>query len=233
VNILAFDTSSSACSVALFRSDQPAGSQITSAHQVAPMQQGHLILPLIDRLLAENNVELAQLDAIAYGQGPGSFTGLRIASGVAQGLSLPNKTPIIPISSLAILAATAFSEVSASCILTAVDARTSQLYVAGYKLINNACSLVLPEVLVTPDSTESVESFKNSLKSLVTENKWCGAGDGWVKYSNILSNCMGVEPTAIMPALLPNAAFMFEMARDKLMRGEWVKAEQAMPHYLR
>lgn len=222
MNILAFDTSSSACSVALLN---------TELHRVAPMQQGHLILPMIQEILTQNNLKLAELDAIAYGAGPGSFTGLRIAASVAQALSLPTQTPLIPISSLAIMAATVLLENTYDYALIALDARMDQLYIGVYKLNSDkSLTLVTPEFLFTPGDSNSLETLKNALKNI---NNWCGAGDGWVKYSNDLINCVESQPAIVIPDVLPHAKVMLSMAEDKLNKGEWVKAANALPHYLR
>src|SRR5579871_1229278 len=103
--ILAFDTSSQVCSVALLN-----GETITSSYQIAPMQQAKLILPMIQKIIKAANITLDELDAIAYGCGPGSFTGMRVANSVAQGLGFAKHLPLIRISSLAILAQSALEE---------------------------------------------------------------------------------------------------------------------------
>src|SRR5690349_9145853 len=125
--ILAFDTSTSACTVALQNGDF-----VSVRHQLAPKQQAQLILPMINELLSSTSLTANELDAIAYGCGPGSFTGIRIASSVAQGIGFAINKPIIPVSSLAALAQTAFLEQQWTRLLVAVDARMGKIYWANY-----------------------------------------------------------------------------------------------------
>ena len=132
MKMLAFDTSAGACSVALLNNES-----VEISHIVAPMQQAKLLLPHIQNLLNQAGLALKDLDAIAYGQGPGSFTGIRIAASVAQGLGYASGLPIVPVSSLAILAQTAFLEEKWDKCLVAVDARTEQVYWAHY-VANNS-----------------------------------------------------------------------------------------------
>src|SRR3990167_3815778 len=129
MNILAFDTSTSACSVAL-----QCGSNVKLKHENAPMAQAKRVLDLIKVLLEESSLTFNDLNLIAYGSGPGSFTGIRIASSVAQGIGLVKPIPIIPISTLAILAQTAYLKYQACHILTAMDARMGQVYFATYQI---------------------------------------------------------------------------------------------------
>ena len=123
MKILAIETSSHACSVALLNEDK-----VKISHIISPMQQAKLILPMIDELLKSSALTLNDLDAIAYGCGPGGFTGVRIAASVAQGLGFAVKLPIIPISSLAVMAEAAFLERQWRKLLVAVDARADQIY---------------------------------------------------------------------------------------------------------
>ena len=105
MKILAIDTSSNACGVALL-----CNNEVKALHELAPMQQTQKILPMIDALLGEAKVSLNQLDALAFGCGPGSFTGVRIAVSVMQGLGYAMNLPLIPVSSLAALAQAAYVE---------------------------------------------------------------------------------------------------------------------------
>lgn len=237
VKILAFDTSTIACAVGLSISRSDFRSEKTIRQQVASKQQGHLILPLIDEVLAEASMSIKDLDAIAFGRGPGSFTGLRIASSVAQGLGVVHSLPIIPLSSLAILGMTALLSGHVNHVLVAVDARTDQLYLAAYKLDkNNTIVPLLPETLVMVGDSKSFEAFKGHFSQLTgaLQNNWCGVGDGWVKYSNVLSGCLeGCHLISVLPELLPEADAMLEIATFQYQRREWVKPVAALPNYLR
>ncbi|RDI46067.1 tRNA threonylcarbamoyladenosine biosynthesis protein TsaB [Aquicella lusitana] len=220
VNILAFDTSSSACSIALRK-----GGEITVLHEIAPMQQARLILPMIQAALDSFSLTLHQLDAIAYGCGPGSFTGIRIASCTAQGLGFASAVPLVSISSLAALAQTVFMEQGFRKLLVALDARMGQVYWAAYEAGQEGrVQLIHQEQLCAPDEVD--------LPTQLHTEQWYGVGDGWEKYGKIMSTALKFEP-AVVESQLPSARAMLELAEIKLQRGEYVTAGQALPAYLR
>ena len=170
MKILAFDTSATVCSVAIQN-----GEQVRFLHKIAPMQQAKLILPMIQTLLAEFSLTFEDLDAIAYGCGPGSFTGIRIANSVAQGIAFAAQKPVIQVSSLAILAEAAYLEHSCRKMLVAVDARMNQIYWASYAVGQKGyVELIGEEHLCVPD-----------VANLPEKNDWCG-WSGWDKYTDYL-----------------------------------------------
>src|SRR5947207_12896412 len=129
MNLLAIDTSASACSLAL-----QSGETVRVQHALLPLQQAARILPLLDELLRSAGLSPMDLDAIAFGQGPGSFTGLRIAASVAKALAFAAEAPVIPVSSLAVLAAGAAKSLSAGTrLIVAVDARMEEIYWAAFE----------------------------------------------------------------------------------------------------
>ena len=128
MNLLAIETSDAACSIAL-----QVGDAIHARHEVIPMQQSQVVLPWIDELLRAKSITLNQLDAIAFGCGPGSFTGIRLATSIAQGLGYGAGLPLIPVSSLAILAQTAYQTLGWDRVLVAVDARMQEIYTGAYE----------------------------------------------------------------------------------------------------
>ena len=132
MKLLALDTSLDACSVALWQDGN-----ITENFQVAPKQQTQLILPMLQQLLQETNITLKQIDALAFCHGPASFTGVRIAAGIIQGLSLPNNLPVIPVSTLQALAQSAYQEFGIKDILVCLDARMQEVYWGVYQLGEN------------------------------------------------------------------------------------------------
>lgn len=217
MKLLALDTSTAACSLAV-----QDGSRVNFLHEIAPMQQARLILPLIQRLMASSTLTLEQLDAIAFGCGPGSFTGLRIASSVAQGLAFASGKPVISISSLAALAQTAYAEHKISRICTLTDARMGQVYWADYEIdaSGHAClkgeeRVCSPEDVIFPDAVQ-----------------WCGAGDGWAAYEKILNPRLGGQ-IPLYPSLLPTAQAILCLARVKFDRQELLAPSDAIPVYLR
>ena len=218
MNILALDTSSTACSVAIQHADQ-----IEYLHKNAPMQQAKLILPMIHELLAACSLSLDQIDAIAYGCGPGSFTGIRIASSVVQGLAYAADKPVIPISSLAALAQSAFMENQCTKMLVAVDARMEQIYWAVYEVGQTGCvELIGQEVLCKPEEIDLPEG-----------SDWCGVGDGWEKYSENLSTRLGYQPEPLYTTQLPTAQAILQLAKLKFDKCQWIAASLATPTYLR
>lgn len=218
MKILAFDTSSTACSVAIQQGDT-----LSCLHKIAPMQQTSLILPMIQEILTAASLTLTELDAIAYGCGPGSFTGIRIACSVAQGLGFAAQKPLIPISSLAALAQAALMERAYERVLVAVDARMGQLYWAMYeKNLQEHMQLTGEELLC-----------KTNEICLPDNKNWCGVGDAWGIYQNQLVEKLGFTPSPIDCAQLPTAQALLQLARIPFEKDNWVSASAAIPVYLR
>jgi tRNA threonylcarbamoyladenosine biosynthesis protein TsaB len=222
LKILAFDTSSTACSVAVLN-----GEALHVSHQIQPMQQARLILPMIDELLSAASLSLSQLDAIAYGCGPGSFTGIRIANSVAQGLGLATERPIIRISSLAAIAQTAYLAQHWAQLLVALDARTDQVYWAAYQANQQGyVELIGQELISSPAAVVLPPDMGLA---------WCGVGDGWGKYERQFTERLGKKPQTISAAQLPSAEAVLKLAMRKIEKGELgeVAARDAVPNYLR
>ncbi len=218
MRILAFDTSSVACSVALLDGDR-----ISVSHQIAPMQHAQLILSMIDELLVSHSLTLSSLDAISYGVGPGSFTGIRIASSLAQGLAYPSQKPLIPISSLAAIAQTAYEEKRWTNLLVAVDARMARIYWASYAVNEeNLVSLQAEEQCCTPEEIIIPE-----------HDQWYGVGDAWSIYREKLNERLPIVPLAIEPSILPNAKAILTLAQYQYKQNNWQSAFDAHPVYLR
>lgn len=210
MNILALDTSSTACSVAL-----AIGGRIFSRHEIASLQQAQRIMPMIDALLKEQNVSHNQIDKIAFGCGPGSFTGIRIAVSVAQGLGISLNIPLVPISSLAALAQAAYEAHGFKKLLVGVDARMDELYWGAYAVGQNG--------LVFLQGKESVTKPQNI--SFPTEKDWDGVGNAWSLYRNQLN----YRPLHIEADVLPTASAIALLAKD----AQPIPPEEAKPVYLR
>lgn len=219
MNLLAIETSSHACSVAL-----QFNGKITANHVVAPMQQTNLLLPAIEELLSAAGATLAALDAIAYGAGPGSFTGMRIASSVTQGLAFAANLPVIAISSLAASAQAAHDIAPHQAYLVAIDARMGQVYY-GYYLVNNTGCVVLAgeEALCAPaDVRISGEKSADCV----------GAGDGWQTYGETLSQAIGFTPHRVVVDQLPTAEAVLKLALANFEQNKRISATEALPSYL-
>ncbi len=210
---LAIETSSIACSVALAIDDE-----IFALHRIAPQQQSQMILPLIDELLKSKNIALNQLDALAFGCGPGSFTGVRIATSITQGLAYALNLPVIPISSLAALAQTTYQEKGYKKLLVAVDARIQEVYWATYEVNENALVVLRGNEHVSPP--EDI---------IVSDDNWHGAGNAWEVYANNIA----YQPIACHPHCLPTAGSIAILAKKKYEQQSWVRAADVCPTYLR
>jgi len=128
VTLLALDTATEACSVALLR-----GGEKTHLAQFAQREHTKHILPMVDEILAQAGITLHQVDALVFGRGPGSFTGVRIGAGIAQGLAFGAALPVIPVSNLAAMAQAAYVQYQAENVLTAIDARMNEVYFAQWR----------------------------------------------------------------------------------------------------
>lgn len=214
MKLLAIETSSSACSLALLHQGQ-----ITVSHKIAPNQQTELILPMIDQLLSNAGIKINELDAIAFGSGPGSFTGIRIACAIAQGLSFSANIPLIPISSMNVLAQTAWHQRGWQQVLVAIDARMQEIFWGAYTVnMQGNMKLVGYELVSKPKNCHPPENLP-----------WYGVGDAWNKYSAEIPH----QPLAIDTLIEPEASALISLALPKLAKKEWVRAREAEPHYLR
>lgn len=220
MKILAIDTSSSACSVALLN-----GNEIKTRHEIIPMQHAKRILVFIDEVLGS---ELYSLDALAWGCGPGSFTGLRIAASVIQALSYAAKLPVINVSSLAALAQTAYFQHGWQHLLVAVDARMHEIYWAGYKINNlGYVELLNKERLTSPQELPAI--FSN----LPASTSWYGVGDAWRTFQAELTQFSANWLADLDKECLPNAAAIVQLAKIKYEKGEFLHSFDALPVYLR
>lgn len=218
-NILAIETSTAACSVALL-----VGEECLQRHVVAPREHAQLILPWIDALLAEAGIVLGQLDAVAVGRGPGGFTGVRIGVGVVQGLALGADLPVVPVSSLQVIAQTAYHQLGHEAILVGQDARMNEVYWAAYGVDAQGHMVSqLDEQLRLPS--------KVALPAV--ELSWVLVGDAWETYQAALAEQL--QPLSFHPAgaVLPEAQCLASLAAALFAQGQVVAPEAALPVYLR
>jgi len=218
VKILALDTATEACSAALFVDG-------TFCERYEVLGRGHAerLLPMVQEVFAEGGLALAALDAIAFGRGPGGFTGLRIAAGVTQGLAFGAGLPVVPVSDLAALAVRAATLHSARHVLACLDARMAQVYWAPF----DCADLTAPVAL----AAESVAD-PASVRLPGGTGQWFGAGHGFAGYP-ALRTLLGPRLAGCDPTLLPHAHEIALIGAAAFAAGRAVPAEQAVPVYLR
>jgi len=217
-SVLAIDTSSEACSVAL-----SAGGEVRERHEHAPLRHAELLLPAIRDLLAEAGVPLASLDAIAFGRGPGSFTSLRIGIGVVQGLAWAAGLSVVPQSSLAAVAQEAAERAggAAGRIHVAVDARMQEVFSGVFAVGRHG--------LVRPAGEEQVGPPAAIVDAM--EPPYVAAGNGFERFA--LLQPAGRAAVACFPELAPRAAMIARLALDWLEDNQPLPAAMAQPVYVR
>ena len=202
----AFETSSEWCSVALAIDGEIAAIERRAGHR-----HSELALPMFEQLLGNFGLTVAQLDAIAFGAGPGSFTGLRIACGLAQGLALARALPVIGISSLEAIA----QESGESRVVACIDARMREVYYAALERNGAGWREVIPAQCIAPGAAPRP-----------TGEGWIGCGSGFAVYGN-----MGLKK--VLPEVHPTAIAVAQLAAPRLEAGEGVDAALAVPSYVR
>lgn len=213
MKILALDTSTEYCSVALLLGDAMA-----TREERAGQRHSELLLPMIEELLAEAGLQLAGLDGIAFGAGPGSFTGLRIACGVAQGLALGAGVPVVPVGTLPALAQAS----NAARVLTCLDARMGEIYHAAYERNGDGWREIVAPNVCRADHAPELEN-----------GGWIGTGSGFAAYAAELAARYRDQLAGADPQAHPCARAIAELALPQLRAGRGVSAEQALPLYVR
>lgn len=213
MNIIAIDASTAYCSLALWQNGT-----ISDQDTYVGQRHSELLLPMLQTLLDEAALSLSQIDGIAYGAGPGAFTGLRIACGVAQGLAFSHDIPVVGIITLEALA----QQVNTPKVIAALDARMGELYFAAYTRIDQGWLTVHTPMLIDPASVPAVQG-----------EEWVACGSGSDVYAAELADRYGNQLLKIVPDLHPRAREIAYLAVDKFLRGEGVAAEHALPVYLR
>ena len=219
MKLLAIETSAQACSAALW-----IDGEIEVRHTLEPQRHAELILTQIDDLLGDAGLHGGALDRLAFGQGPGSFTGVRIATSVIQGLAYGFDLPVVPISSLLALAEGVYRKVGSSGVFPALDARRGEVYIGGFLRSDTRWEIVLNETVCAPSTLPSSDKIKER------SDRWVGAGSGWSVYQEPLEEALSVQQT--IPALYPEASDVARLAALSSSLAE-VDAAQALPVYLR
>lgn len=216
MKLLALESGDQACSVAIWQDGD-----IAERFELAPRRQTQLLLPWTEALLAEAGLTLAQLDAIAFGHGPGAFTGVRLATSVAQGLAFSHDLPVIGISTLASLAQQLNQQhPDAEGFLPLLDARMDEVYLGAYERdADGLVSALVDDCVCSPDKLPALPS-----------RRWQAGGSGLVHEARLHA---GIEMIAEDLALYPRAATVATLAARALQQGQAVAAIEARPVYLR
>lgn len=217
MNLLAIDTSTDFCSVAASR-----GEALFSRHERAGQRQAETILGMVDEVLVEARIDLAQIDGIAYGEGPGSFTGLRIAAGVTQGLALARGIGVIGVGSLLALSEEAGKDAASGRVIACLDAHRGEVYHAAYRRAGAGWEEVSAPGLYRPEAVP-----------LAPGGNWTGCGDGFAAYRERLAARLGECVSAIRPEAVPSARAVLNIAMPRFVAGEAKDAATAVPVYLR
>jgi tRNA threonylcarbamoyladenosine biosynthesis protein TsaB len=212
VNILAIDSATEACSVALLRED----GKVFGEFEIAPRGHNRLLPEMMRRVLAQAALKKSMLSHCAFSNGPGAFTGIRIAAAQAQGIGVGLNIPLIPVSTLAVLAQTSFDRYPHNSVLVALDARMQEIYWALYRRDQQGCACLSgSERLTAADAVV----YDNAVES--------GAGHGWLA---------GLHPVTTMPVdetLLPDARSLLRLASQAVSQQLMVAAGDITINYLR
>jgi tRNA threonylcarbamoyladenosine biosynthesis protein TsaB len=218
MKLLAIDTSGEACSAALL-----CGTKLTQTLEMAPRRHGDLILGMMARLLEEAGLSLNALDALAFGRGPGSFTGLRIATAVVQGAAFGAGLGVVGVSTLAALAQAQYRLTGQRRILAALDARMGEVYWGCYRISEDGLAeLVGYEVVVPPRAVPVPD-----------DGGWYGVGSGFAVYGEELGLVLGPMLAGVDERRGCEAGDIARLAAAAWRRGEAVSPELALPLYLR
>ncbi len=218
MKLLGIDTSTEACSVAILLDGE-----VIEDYRMAPRQHAELILPMIEALLNKAGMSLQEMDALAFGRGPGAFTGIRIATGVIQGLSLGTGLPVVGISTLAAMAQDASDRHEVSRVHVAIDARMNEIYCACYRRGEDGLMINLEEERVClPQQSPQPEG-----------SGWFATGTGWASYEAVLRERLGERVIGIEADSYPRAAAICKLAESEVSKGMALPGEQVLPVYLR
>jgi tRNA threonylcarbamoyladenosine biosynthesis protein TsaB len=213
MNLLAIDTATEVLALAV-----AAGGRVRERTIVAGQRHAELILGAIEALLAEAGLAVRELHGVVYGAGPGSFTGLRIACGVAQGIAAARELPVLGVSTLAAMAAAADRERVVACL----DARMGEVYHAAFERRADALHEVIPPGLHRPDAVPVPGGCG-----------WIGCGAGFAAYRDALAARHGASLEGILPEVMPSAAAMLRLAAPRFEAGEGTDPASAAPLYIR
>lgn len=217
MKLLAIDTVTEMASIALLSDDD-----LLVDEAFVPQQHTKVILPMIQKQMATAGLSFEQLDAIAFSRGPGSFTGLRICASITQGLAIAYDLPVIPVSTLAILAQGSYRLDQTSSVVACLDARRNEVYWGSFKEEGGVLRLVGEEMVIAPESVKTEAG-----------GSWHGVGSGFKSYATELAANPQVHLESIESEQYPLAQDALAYAKIAWQRQEIIDASLAIPTYLR
>ena len=233
MKLLAFETATEACSVALY-----IDGEIIERFEMAPRLHAEYALPWAEQLLAEAGIKRSQLDAIAISRGPGAFTGVRLAIALAQGIALALDKPVLAVSTLMVIAAQVPFPLLPLAVegrgegakrhklVAAIDARMGEIYVGAFERIDDQLIAVSTEIVTPPHAFTLPDDD-------ATDAVWYGAGTGFSAANGALSLHLGSRLASVDPLVLPHAADVARLAAMAYQRGEALSPDRVQPAYLR
>ncbi|WP_044471143.1 tRNA (adenosine(37)-N6)-threonylcarbamoyltransferase complex dimerization subunit type 1 TsaB [Mannheimia massilioguelmaensis] len=226
LTLLALDTSTEACSVALLYNGEK-----THLDEVAQRSHTKRILPMIDEILSQSGVSLHQVDALVFGRGPGSFTGVRVGTGITQGLALGADLPVIPVSNLAVMAQAAYELYQIEQVNAAIDARMNEVYFAQFKAekVRSDFGEFLQWRELISEQVCAPERVLEQLSQVQNLGEWLNVGTGWAAYEVLAQSQFG----KMSDIQLPSALYMLSLALPAWYNKQYVNAVEVEPVYLR
>ena len=223
MRLLAIETATEACSIAVL-----VDGAVIERFEIAPRRHTELALPWAGALLAEAGIAKSQLDAIAVGRGPGAFTGVRLAIALAQGIALALDRPLLPVSTLAALAAglplppAGEGRGEGDRIVAAIDARMGEIYVASFLRDGEGVVATSDEIVIAPAACIPPDGIG-----------WHGVGTGFAAADGALATRLHAQLATVDAAALPHAADVARLGALAFARGEAIAPERIEPAYLR
>lgn len=216
--LLAIETSTEACSIALC-----VGDEIRERFELAPQRHGERVLTMVNDLLVEGDLQFRALDGLAFGRGPGAFTGVRIAAALVQGIAFGTGLRVAPVSTLAALAQGVYRQCGASQVLVAIDARMGELYWGAYTLDSEDLMRICDvERVGSPETVPIPEA-----------GDWWAAGNAWEIHGDTLTRRLGSRLRGRGLDPHPHARDLLPFALQAFQSGATVTAAEAVPVYLR
>jgi len=213
MKILAVETSTEYCSVALWHDGT-----VSERSELVGQKHSEVLMPMLDAVLQDTGYRIQDMDGIAFGKGPGSFTGVRIACGVAQGLALGTNVEVVGVCTLQALAQACGKEK----VIAALDARMNELYLAAYEKQNDLWVTVVEPCLCKLDGAPELPG-----------EGWFGAGSGFALNNAELAARYSAQMTGVDAKAMPQAGAVAQLAAIEFAAGRAVDAALALPLYLR